>query len=83
VIRPLTLLVALVLLLAAPITASAQVQPPHPSGGGGNLVQAPNFVEVVVPCAANAHYVQTHRNNQGHWVKGRCVPNGGAAVPAH
>jgi hypothetical protein len=73
VIRTLIFLVALALLLAEPIAASAQVQPPHPAGGAGSLVMAPNFVEVVVPCAPNARYVQTHRDNLGHWVKGRCV----------
>lgn len=74
-IRPLTFLVALALLLAQPLAASAQIQPPHPGGGAGNLIMAPNFVEVVVPCRPNAHYVQTHRDNLGNWVKGRCVPN--------
>ena len=74
-IRPLAFLAALAILPAVPVAALAQLQSPHPAGGGGSLVIAPNFVEVVVPCGPNAHYVQTHRDNLGHWVKGSCVRN--------
>ena len=72
-IRPRTCLVALALFLAAAIGAPARAEPP--TGGSGNLTIAPNFVETVVPCAPNAHYVPLHRALNGQWVKGHCAPN--------
>ncbi len=81
-IRTRTCLAALALCLAAPIGAPARAEPP--SVGSGNLTIAPNFVETVVPCASNAHYVPLRRALNGQWVKGHCVRNqpGAAARPA-
>jgi hypothetical protein len=75
-----TFLVALALLLAAPIVAPAAADPP--TGGSGNLTIAPNFVETVVRCAPTAHYVPLRRALNGQWVKGHCVPNGPGNAPA-
>jgi hypothetical protein len=66
--------VALILLGTVAIAAlPLPSQAVTPAPGHEAAAPSPNIVEVDRRCGAGRHYVRTHRNKQGHLIKGHCV----------
>jgi hypothetical protein len=67
----LAIAVLALLLALSPIEGKAFVMP------APGLSATPNVTAVSGGCGRYAHYVPSHRNHWGHWIRGHCERNGG------